>query len=102
MSGAAAGGVGRAKRRGRMTASEATPISQGTRRAKAGAGVAKRRSPPAAPPAMAKGMRRRTAGPCPLSSGRNPQTDPALLNTSETVLVTLALTGESPAASNAG
>ncbi len=77
-------------------------MSQGTARAKAVAGVARRSKPPAAPPAMAKGTRRRTVPSWPLSSGRKPHTDPMLLNTSETVLVTLALTGDRPAANNAG
>jgi hypothetical protein len=71
-------GAGLARRRGSRTASEATPISQGTSAGEGGTrGWPGGARPPAAPPAIAKGTRRRTVRPCPLSSGRNPQTDPS-------------------------
>ena len=51
---------------------------------------------------MPAGARRRTRPHWVASSGRDPVTEPTLLNTSATVFVTFAVTGASPTASSAG
>ena len=57
---------------------------------------------PVTPPSSADDAEPAHARPWPVSSGREPETEPALENTSATVLVTLAATGPSPTASSAG
>src|SRR4051812_6032536 len=57
---------------------------------------------PANPPSTAATASRLSRRPWPASSGREALTEPTLLSTSATVLVTLAVTGGMPAASSAG
>ena len=81
---------------------DARAISHGTTRAKVPEGVASKRIPPLNPPVRAMGARNRARRRWPTNSGREPQIEPTLLNTSATVLDTLALSGGSPTASKAG
>jgi len=74
----------------------------GDDQAKALEGVASRRTPPLIPPATAIAIRLLARLCWPASSGREPQTDPALLNTRATVLDTFAVRGGNPTARRAG
>ena len=82
--------------------SDAPPISTGTTTVNVLAGVSSRIAAPAAPPSAVMTPSRSTRRPCPASSGRDPATEPAPVNTSETVLVMLAASGGTPSASSAG
>ena len=81
---------------------DASPSRIGTIFSKPSAGVDKSSAAPTAPPTAAAGRILSSQGPWPLSSGREPKTEPMPLNTSATVLVTLAVTGGSPTRSRAG
>jgi hypothetical protein len=83
-------------------ASEPNAISHGTIFSNTPDGPTSSNTPPTTPPATATALSRRTRSAWPVSSGREPATDPTLLKTRATVLVTLAVTGPSPTASSAG
>ncbi len=90
--------VVRGGRTGNRIAREANPSSAGTIFSKPSAGVDNSSTAPVTPPTAAKGSTRFSNGPWPASSGRDPRIEPTPLNTSATVLVTLAVTGGSPPA----
>src|SRR6516165_1172235 len=83
------------------SSSEAPPMSTGTTAVKMLAGVSSSTAAPAAPPAAVTIPSRITRRPCPVSSGLELATDPAPVNTSETVFVMFALSGGTPSASRA-
>ena len=82
--------------------SDAPPISTGTATVNTLAGVSNRTAAPAAPPSAVMAPSRSTRGPWPASSGRDEATEPAPVNTSETVFVMLAASGGTPSASSTG
>ena len=83
-------------------ATEANARRSGTTFSKPSAGMDNSRTAPTSPPSAATGAIRLSHGPWPSSSGREPSTDPMPLNTTATVLVTLAVTGGRPTSSSAG
>ena len=83
-------------------ASEATPISHGAIRSNVSDGVSRSSVAPAAPPSTPASASGRSRAACPSSSGREPSTEPSVLNTSAVVLVTFAAIGPRPTASSAG
>src|SRR5689334_2712623 len=89
-------------RAGTRMATEANASRSGTIFSKPSAGNDNSRTAPTRPPKAATGAMRLSHGPCPSSSGREPQIDPTPLNTTATVLVTLAVTGGRPTSSRAG
>ena len=97
---------GRADRlftRGWISSSTAAPaISTGTTSSKLWAGESSRAAAPAAPPSAVTVPNRRTRVPWPVSSGPEPMAEPAPVSTSDTVLVTFAVSGGSPSASRTG
>ena len=97
-----AGGVSMLSLGWMSSTSDAPPISTGTTTVNVLAGVSSRIAAPAAPPSAVMTPSRSTCRPCPASSGRDPATEPAPVNTSETVLVMLAASGGTPSASSAG
>ena len=82
--------------------SEANPSSSGTSFSKPSAGVDSNSAAPTTPPSAATGANCLSRGACPISSGRDPSTEPTPVNTRATVLVTFAVTGGRPTASSAG
>ena len=82
--------------------SEAKPSSSGTSFSNPSAGVDSNSAAPTAPPSMATGASLFSRGAWPFNSGRDPSTEPTPVNTRATVLVTFAVTGGRPMASNAG
>ena len=81
---------------------DAIPSRIGTIFSKPSAGVDNNSAAPATPATAATGSIRFSQRAWPVSSGREPNTEPMPLNTSATVLVTLAVTGGSPTTSSAG
>ncbi len=84
------------------SSADAPAMSTGTTMANAPAGASSRAHAPAAPPAAVMTASRTARCRCPVSSGREPATDPADVQTSDTVFVTLAASGGSPIASSTG
>ena len=75
---------------------EAPPSRIGTIFSNPSAGVDSSRTAPIAPATAATGRIRRSHGPWPFSSGRDPNTEPTAVNTIATVFVTFAVTGGKP------
>ena len=83
-------------------ASDASPISHGTIRSNESAGVSRSRAPPVAAAQHARGPETPDPGTLADELGPDAVTEPTLLHTRATVLVTFAVTGPRPTARRAG
>ncbi len=86
----------------RMSSSDDAPMRTGTTKANALAGASNKRAGPGGPAQRGDDRQPERPARCPENSGRDPSTDPAEVQTSDMVLVTLADSGGSPIASSTG